>query len=173
MFRIWIYVQVQEIFCKAMGITRGQFQIDYNFFARIHLSNRYFTVKLHLVNLRPNITIWKWPYTPTLKNMVIAFHCLGGETSSYKVVRAVRFARPCDMMLSRNAGAGPYNWFPDSWRVRSQVRPPRLGMSPVNWFPLKSLKYEQKWISSIPSHSLCEDILSCRYIYNLVNIVQN
>jgi len=64
MLRIWIYLQVQQIFCKAMGITRRQFQIDYNFFARIHVSNRYFTVKLDLVNLRPNITISKWPYTP-------------------------------------------------------------------------------------------------------------
>ncbi len=64
-------------------------------------------VKLHLVNLRPNITISNDHIHQ--KNMVITFHCLGGETSSYKVVRAVRFARPCDMMLSRNAGVGPYN----------------------------------------------------------------
>jgi hypothetical protein len=61
------------------------------------------------------------------------------------------------MMLSRNAGAGPYNWFPDSLRVRNQVRPPRLGMSPLNWFPLKSLKYEQNEL--VPSlHILCVKI---------------
>jgi hypothetical protein len=169
MLRIWIYVQVQQIFCKAMGITRGQFQIDYNFFARIHLSNTY---------LRWNYTCWGKTLQSRnghihQKKMVITCHCLGGETSSYKVVRAVRFARPCDTMLSRNTGAGPYNWFPDSLRVRNQVRPPRLGMSPVNWFPLKSLKYEQKWISSIPSHSLREETSWCRYIYNLINVVQN
>jgi hypothetical protein len=43
--------------------------------------------------------------------MVISFVYLGGETSSYKVVRAVRFARPCggEKLLSRNAGLCPDN----------------------------------------------------------------
>jgi hypothetical protein len=41
--------------------------------------------------------------------MVISFVYLGGETSSYKVVRAVRFTRPCDVLLSRNTGLGPDN----------------------------------------------------------------
>ncbi len=41
--------------------------------------------------------------------MVISFVYLGGETSSYKVVRYVRFARPVDVLLSRNTGLGPDN----------------------------------------------------------------
>jgi hypothetical protein len=40
--------------------------------------------------------------------MVISFVYLGGETSSYKVDRYVRFARPYDV-LSRNTGLGPDN----------------------------------------------------------------
>ncbi len=114
-----------------MGITRGQFQIDYNSFCKNSLEQYIFYSeitpgKLEAKHYNLEMTIY------TKQNMVIAFHCLGGETSSYKVVRAVRFARPCDVMLSRNAGAGPYNRFPDSLRVCNQVRPPRLGMSPVN-----------------------------------------
>jgi hypothetical protein len=90
-----------------MGITRGQFQIDYNCFFKKSLEQYIFYSeitpgKLEAKHYNLEMTIY------TKQNMVIAFHCLGGETSSYKVVRAVRFARPCDMMLSRNAGAGPY-----------------------------------------------------------------
>jgi len=64
-------------------------------------------VELHLVNLRPNIKISQRPHTP--RNMVISFVYLDGETSSYKVVRAVRFARPCDVLLLRNTGLCPDN----------------------------------------------------------------
>jgi hypothetical protein len=63
-------------------------------------------MELHLVNLRPNIKISnKTTYT---KNMVISFIYLVGETSSYKVVRCVRFARPVEL-LSRNTGLSPDN----------------------------------------------------------------
>jgi hypothetical protein len=91
-----------------MGITRGQFQIDYKFFCKNSVEQYIFhgeipPGKLEAKHYNLKMTIY------IKKNIVIAFHCLGGETSSYKVVRAVRFARPCDMMLSRNAGAGPYN----------------------------------------------------------------
>ncbi len=46
MLRIWTYVQVQQIFCKAMVITRGQFQIDYNFFCK----NSYLPMTYLLIN---------------------------------------------------------------------------------------------------------------------------
>jgi hypothetical protein len=41
--------------------------------------------------------------------MVISFIYLVGETSSYKVARYVRFARPVELLLSRNTGLGPDN----------------------------------------------------------------
>ncbi len=65
-------------------------------------------MELHLVNLRPNTKISnKTLHTKKHGNLICY---LGGETSSYKVVRAVRFARPCGgVLLSRNTGLGPDN----------------------------------------------------------------